>query len=226
MLTCWSPTREQGEWTLSETSESTCAFRRLFHRFVIFGFGFFSPTKINSFQLYRIIKKRLRFSLFQAGLKFLPGIRMKTVQTACSGAVRVKLGCHTNSTRGNKKGMLACFSYSHQLSLTIWRLYQQLTQTVVVCYNRSDSSTLLQSSNHDSCCQENVTRQSRLCYFGTAVGFETSHFTQHWIAAWQCCIVGGETVFERDAGNRSRWRLATIPLATYPYKFFPTNSYI
>lgn len=59
VLTCWSPTREQGEWTLSETSESTCAFRRLFHRFVIFCFGFFSPTKINLFQLYRIIKKRL-----------------------------------------------------------------------------------------------------------------------------------------------------------------------
>lgn len=37
----------------------TCAFGRLFHRFVIFCFGFFSPTKINSFQLHRIIKKRL-----------------------------------------------------------------------------------------------------------------------------------------------------------------------
>lgn len=37
----------------------TCAFGRLFHRFVIFCFGFFSPTKINSFQLHRMIKKRL-----------------------------------------------------------------------------------------------------------------------------------------------------------------------
>lgn len=60
VLTCWSPTREQGEWTLSKaSSESTCAFGRLFHRFVIFCFGFFSPTKINSFQLHRMIKKRL-----------------------------------------------------------------------------------------------------------------------------------------------------------------------
>lgn len=37
----------------------TCPFGRLFHRFVIFCFGFFSPTKINSFQLHRMIKKRL-----------------------------------------------------------------------------------------------------------------------------------------------------------------------
>lgn len=76
---------------------------------------------------------------------------------------------------------------------------------MVVCYNRSDSSTLFQSSNRGdasilerchSCCQEIVTRQSRCVTLAVpAVRFETSHFTQHWmqISAWQCCIVGGET---------------------------------
>lgn len=122
VLTCWSPTREQGEWTLSKaSSESTCAFGRLFHRFVIFRFGFFSPTKINSFQLHRMIKKGYfahhdRFSLFQAGLKFLPGIRMKTVQAACSGAVSVQLG---------RVGMLAMFFLfaPTDSNYLIWRLY-------------------------------------------------------------------------------------------------------
>lgn len=99
----------------------TCAFGRLFHRFVIFCFGFFSPTKINSFQLHRMIKKGYfahhdRFSLFQAGLKFLPGIRMKTVQAACSGAVSVQLGC---------VGMLAMFFLfaPTDSNYLIWRLY-------------------------------------------------------------------------------------------------------
>lgn len=117
VLTCWSPTREQGEWTLSKaSSESTCAFGRLFHRFVIFCFSRSTHSNYIEWLKKGYFAHHDRFSLFQAGLTFLPGIRMKTVQAACSGAVSVQLG---------RVGMLAMFFLfaPTDSNYLIWRLY-------------------------------------------------------------------------------------------------------
>lgn len=114
VLTCWSPTREQGEW--SPVPLDACFTVLSF--FVLVSFLQQRSTHSNYIEWLKkgYFAHHDRFSLFQAGLKFLPGIRMKTVQAACSGAVSVQLG---------RVGMLAMFFLfaPTDSNYLIWRLY-------------------------------------------------------------------------------------------------------
>lgn len=103
----------------------TCAFGRLFHRFVIFCFGFFSPTKINSFQLHRIIKKRLlcsswSFFVVSGGFK----ISTWDMYENCPSSM---FRCCQRPTRTSHQrvGMLAMFFLfaPTDSNYLIWRLY-------------------------------------------------------------------------------------------------------